>query len=43
MAEIAMAVGITDRLWELEDIVKLIDDAPPKPDPRGPCKRRSAN
>ncbi len=39
----AMAAGVTGRLWELEDIVKLIDDAAPKPGPRGPYKRRSAN
>ncbi len=39
----AMAAGVTGRLWELEDIVKLIDDAAPKPSPRGPYKRRSAN
>ena len=39
----AMAAGVTDRLWELEDIVKLTDDAAPKPGPRGPYKGRSAN
>ncbi len=38
-----MAAGVTDRLWELEDIAKLIDDALPKPDSRGLYKRRSAN
>ena len=27
----AMEAGVTDTLWEIEDIVKLIDDAPPKP------------
>jgi IS1 family transposase len=27
----AMAAGITDRLWEVEDIVKLVDERAPKP------------
>ena len=27
----AMAAGVTDRLWEIADIVKLIEDAAPKP------------
>ena len=30
-----MAAGVADRLSDLEDNVKLINDAPPKPDPRG--------
>ena len=35
----AMAAGISDRLWDMADIVKLIDDAAPKPGPRGPYKK----
>jgi IS1 family transposase len=27
----AMAAGVTDRLWEVEDIVKLVDERAPKP------------
>ena len=39
----AMAAGITDRLWSLEDIVERIDAAAPKPGPRGPYKKASEN
>ena len=39
----AMAAGVTDRLWELEDIVAMADDRAPKPVPRGLYKRHSAN
>ncbi len=39
----AMAAGISDRLWDMSDIVKLIDDAAPIPGPRGPYKKRNSN
>ena len=39
----AMAAGVTDRLWDVEDIVRLIDEAAPKPGPRGPYKKRVSN
>jgi len=38
----AMAAGITDRLWTLEDIVAKIDAMAPAPKPRGPYKKRVA-
>lgn len=38
----AMAAGITDEPLEMEDIVKLIDAAAPKPK-RGPYKKRAAS
>ncbi|MDE0149816.1 MAG: IS1 family transposase [Rhodospirillaceae bacterium] len=37
----AMAAGVRDRLWDIEDIVRLIEDAAPKPGPRGPYKKRA--
>ena len=39
----AMAAGITDTLWSLEDVVAKIDEMnpPPKRGPRGPYKKRS--
>ncbi len=39
----AMAAGVTDRLWDMTDIVKLIDDAAPTPGPRGSYKKRNVN
>ena len=37
----AMAAGISDRLWDMADIVKLIDTAESAPKPRGPYKKNS--
>lgn len=39
----AMAAGITDRLWSLDDIVAKIDEMAPAPKPRGPYKKRISN
>ena len=36
----AMAAGITDRLWSLEDVIAKIDEMAPAPKPRGPYKKR---
>ena len=36
----AMAAGVTDRLWEVADIVALVDAAEAKPGKRGPYKKR---
>lgn len=36
----AMAAGITDRLWSLEDIVAKMDEMAPVPAKRGPYKKK---
>lgn len=38
----AMAAGISERLWSLEDVVAKIDELAPAPKPRGPYRRRAA-
>jgi len=35
----AMAAGVTDRLWTVEDIIGLVDQMAPGPKPRGPYKK----
>ena len=39
----AMAAGVSDRLWSMADIVKLIDDAETAPKKRGPYKKQISN
>jgi hypothetical protein len=36
----AMAAGVSDRLWSMEDIIALIDAAEGEPKKRGPYKPR---
>jgi IS1 family transposase len=38
----AMAAGVSDRLWEVSDIVALIEAADAKPAKRGPYRKREA-
>lgn len=38
----AMAAGVTDRLWEISDIVALVEANDPKPGRRGPYKKTAA-
>lgn len=36
----AMAAGVTDRLWEMADLVAIVEAAEAKPGKRGPYKKR---
>jgi hypothetical protein len=38
----AMAAGVADRLWDIGDIVKLVENAEPKPGKRGPYRKQDA-
>lgn len=38
----AMHAGVTDRLWEIGDIVALVEAAEPRPGKRGPYKKQAA-
>lgn len=37
----AMAAGVSERLWEISDIVALVEAAEAKPEKRGPYQKRS--
>lgn len=39
----AMAAGVADKLWSMEDVVAVIDAAAPQPGPRGPYKKKNSN
>ena len=39
----AMEAGVTDRLWEIADVVDMVEAAAPKPRPRGPYRKRISN
>lgn len=38
----AMAAGVTDRLWNMEDVVALLDAREAPPAKRGPYRKRAA-
>jgi hypothetical protein len=38
----AMAAGVTDKLWSMEDLAGMIEAAQPAPAKRGPYKKREA-
>jgi IS1 family transposase len=39
----AMAAGVTDRLWDMNDLADMVEAVAPKPGPRGPYKKRNSN
>ena len=39
----AMAAGISDTLWSLDDVIAKIDEMAPPPAKRGPYKKRNSN
>ena len=39
----AMEAGIADKLWDIPDIVDMVEAAAPKPGPRGPYRRKTAD
>ncbi len=39
----ALAAGVTDRLWSMEDIAEMVDATLPTGGPRGPYKKKNSN
>jgi hypothetical protein len=39
----AMAAGVTDRLWDMNDLADMVEAVAPKPGPRGPYKKENSN
>ena len=39
----AMAAGVTDRLWDIEDIVRLVDEAAPRPKRPATYRKRAVS
>ena len=38
----AMATGVSDRLWDVSDIVALVEATEASAKKRGPCKKRAS-
>ena len=39
----AMAAGLSETVWDMDDLVRIMDERAPKPGPRGPYKKRNSN
>ena len=39
----AMEAGLSKTVWDMENLVRIMDERAPKPGPRGPYKNRAAN
>ena len=39
----AMAAGLSKTAWDVEDLVRIMDERAPKPGPRGPYKKRQTD
>lgn len=39
----AMAAGLSETVWNMEDLVRFMDERTPKPVPRRPYKKRHTN
>ena len=39
----AMEAGLSNTLWDMEDLVQIMDERAPKPGPRGPYKNMNSN
>ncbi len=39
----AMEAGLSDTVWDMDDLVRIMDERGPKPGPRGPYKNRNSN
>ena len=39
----AMEAGLSDRVWDMDDLVRIMDERAPRPGPRGPYKKRNSN
>ena len=39
----AMAAGLSETVWDMDDLVRIMDERAPKPGPRGTYKKHISN